>query len=380
MVILSPHVKRAVPLLRLLLLVALAGCGRSERPIYIGVTGSFTDPIGEPMRRAARLAVEEINAHGGVRGRPLALIERDDYANPDSAVRVAEELYGSEAVAVVGHLFSGPTLAAAPIYNGGSKPVVALSPSSSAPEVSDAGPYIFRMCPSDLAHGAALARWITDRLQLKQGAVFFLDDDYGRGIRQAFTANLKNRGGKLVGLEPYLGTTPELGPQLERLAKLQHPQFLFVAGNRPDAESVLRGARALNIQVPMLGGDGLEGIEDAGPLAEGTYVSAAYHPSLNSQANRKFVAAYAAKYPDSPVPNQPAAATYDAVNLLARTIEEGGPNREGVRRALERVGRGSAPFEGATGRIAFDSLGDVPDKQVYITVVRNGAVLLAGGL
>jgi branched-chain amino acid transport system substrate-binding protein len=377
--VILPHVRRAVPALALLL-AALAGCSRSERPIYIGVAGALSDPIGEPMRRAAQLAVNEINARGGVRGRPLALLEFDDFANPDSAVRVAEELYSSDAVAVVGHLFSGTTLAAAPIYNGGSRPLVAITPSSSAPEVSDAGPYTFRMCPSDLAHGAALARWVTDRLQLKQGGVFYLDDDYGRGIRQSFTSSLKDRGGKLVGMEPYLGTTPEVGPQLERLAKLQRPQFLFVAANRPDAESILRGARALSLQVPMLGGDGLEGIEEAGPLAEGTYVSAAYHPSLNTPANRKFVAAYAAKYPDTPVPNQPAAATYDAVNLLARAIEEGGPNRESVRRALDRVGHGAAAFEGATGQIAVDSLGDVPDKQVYITVVRNGAVLLAGGL
>ena len=378
--VILPHVKRAVPVLALLLLAGLTGCGRSERPIYIGVAGALSDPIGEPMRRAAQLAIGEINAAGGVGGRPLALIERDDFANPDSAVRGAEELYSSEAVAVVGHLFSGTTLAAAPIYNGGNRPLVAITPSSSAPELSDAGPYTFRMCPSDLAHGAALARWVTDRLQFKQGGVFYLDDDYGRGIRQAFTANLENRGGKLVGMEPYLGTAPEVAPQLERLAKLQRPQFLFVAGNRPDAESILRGARALGLQVPMLGGDGLEGIEEAGPLSEGTYVSAAYHPSLNTPANRKFVAAYAAKYPDAPVPNQPAAATYDAVYLLARAIEEGGPSRESVRRALDRVGHGAAAFEGATGRIVFDSLGDVPDKQVYITVVRNGAVLLAGGL
>ncbi len=378
--VILPHVKRAIPVLALLLLAGLAGCTRTERPIYIGLTGALSDPIGEPMRRAARLAVEEINAQGGVRGRPLALIERDDFANPDSAVRVAGELYSSEAVAVVGHLFSGTTLAAAPIYNSGSRPLVAITPSSSAPEVSDAGPYTFRMCPSDLAHGAALARWVTDRLQLKQGGVFYLDDDYGRGIRQAFASSLANRGGQLVGMEPYLGTTPDVGPQLERLARLQRPQFLFVAGNRPDAESILRGARSLNLQVPMLGGDGLEGIEEAGPLAEGTYVSAAYHPSLNTSANRKFVAAYAEKYPDTPVPNQPAAATYDAVNLLARAIEDGGPNRESIRRALDRVGHGTAPFEGATGKIVFDSLGDVADKQVYITVVRNGAVLLAGGL
>ncbi len=366
--------------LSLALLLVVAACNRGARPIQIGIAGAISDPIGEPMRRAARLAVEEINARGGVNGRPLQLIERDDYGNPDSAVRVAAELYESAAVAVVGHLFSGTTIAASPIYNGGSRPMVELSPSSSAPEVTEAGPWTFRLCPSDLAHGAALARWVTERLQFRQGAVFYLDDDDGRGIREAFAQRYRERNGRLVGLEPYLDDVPDMGPQLERLTRRERPQFLLVAGNRGEAEAILRQARALQIDVPLLGGDGLEGLEQAGALAEGSYVSAAYHTSLNSQANRRFVAAYAQKYPDAPVPNQPAAATYDGVNLIARAIEEGGPTRDGVKRALEQVGRTTAPFDGATGRIAFDSLGDVPNRQIYITVVRNGAVLLAGGL
>jgi branched-chain amino acid transport system substrate-binding protein len=361
-------------------LVALAACNRGDRPIVIGVAGAISDPIGEPMRRAARLAVEEINAKSGVRGRRLELLERDDFGSPDSAVRVATALYDSDAIAVVGHLSSGTTLAASPIYNGGSRPMVELSPSASTPEVRDAGPWTFRLCPSDLSHGAALARWVTERLKLTRGAVFYLDDDYGRGIRQAFTTRFRERDGRLVGLEPYLGDAPDVAPQLERLARRERPQFLLVAGNRSEAETILRGARARQLDVPLLGGEGLEGLENAGALTEGAYVSAAYHPSLNSQANRTFVAAYGQKYPDAPVPNQSAAATYDAIHLLAQAIADGGPTREGVRRSLERVGRGLAPFEGATGRIAFDSLGDVPNRQVYITVVRNGAVLLAGGL
>ena len=133
--------------------------------------------------------------------------------------------------------------------------------------------------------------------------------------------------------------------------------------------------------MPLAGGDGLEGLEEAGALAEGSYVSAAYHPDLNTRANRTFVAAYARQYTDSPVPNQPAAATYDAVHLLARVIQEAGPRREAVREALANVGRGtSAAYEGVAGRIAFDSLGDVTDRPVFITVVRNGHALLAGSL
>jgi branched-chain amino acid transport system substrate-binding protein len=118
----------------------LAGCRRgADSVVRIGVAGSFSDPIGLPMKRAAELAAEEINARGGVDGRRLELVLRDDYADPDSAVFVAGDLYNSGVSAVVGHLFSGMTLAAAPVYNGGDDPVVAISPSSCSPEVSGAG-------------------------------------------------------------------------------------------------------------------------------------------------------------------------------------------------------------------------------------------------
>ena len=119
----------------------------------------------DPMRFGARLAVEEINARGGVNGRLIEIVERDDWENPDSAVVVATELYDDPAVvAVIGNGFSGLTLAAAPVYNSGSNPLVQISPTASAPAISSAGPYTFRMCPSDLAHGGALARWARDGL------------------------------------------------------------------------------------------------------------------------------------------------------------------------------------------------------------------------
>ena len=165
----------------------LTACAAADGgPVRIGVAGSFSDPIGLPMKLAAELAAEEINATGGVNGRPLELVTRDDYADPDSAVFVAGDLYQTEVSAIVGHLFSSTTLAAAPVYNGGDDPVAAISPSSSSPEVTAAGDHTFRVCPSDLAHGAALARWVRERLGLERGAVLYLNDQYGRGIRQTF--------------------------------------------------------------------------------------------------------------------------------------------------------------------------------------------------
>jgi len=347
--------------------------------VLIGLAGPFTDPVGAPMKLAAELAVEEINAQGGVGGRPIQLIERNDFANADSAVFVATDLYNAGVAAVVGHLFSGQTLAAAPVYNGGESPVVAISPASSSPDVSGAGDYTFRLCPSDLAHGAALARWIRNRLGLERGVVLYLNDDYGRGVRQTFVTEFTRLHGELLAIDPYLGDTPDVALYLDRLARSGRAQFIVVAGNRGEAEEILRQARNRKVTLPVLGADGLEGIEEAGALAEGVYISQAYLPSIDRPANHKFVEAYRRKYPGVGTPNQPAAATYDAIYLLRDVIARAGTRREAIRQAVAAVGTTAPAFEGVTGRVVFDSLGDVPASEVHIGVVRDGAIRLAEG-
>ncbi len=358
-------------------LILATACSSAER-IPIGVAGAFTDPIGRPMVLGARMAVDEINATGGVNGRQLVLIEENDFGDPDSAIIVANRLYASDAVAVVGHLYSGTTLAAAPVYNSGPNPVASISPSSSAPEVSRAGGFTFRVCPSDLAHGAALARWVRERLGLNRGTVLYLNDEYGRGVRERFVAEFERRGGEIVAVAPYLGDTPDVAAYMARMERDGRSQFVVVAGNRSEAEEVLRQMRARGMSLPLLGADGLEGIEAAGALAEGVYETLAYLPLIDTPANQKFVAAYRARYAAELPPNQPAAASYDAVYLLRDAIQRAGTDRRKVRDAIAAVGP-DRPFEGVTGSIAFDSLGDVPTRDVHVAVVRNGALRLAGG-
>ena len=361
------------------LVVGVLACDLSSETVRLGLAGSLSDPVGAPMKRAAELAVEEINATGGVAGRRLELVQRDDYADADSAVFVAADLYDAGVSAVVGHLFSSTTLAAAPVYNGGKDPLAALSPSSSSPDVSTAGDYTFRLCPSDLAHGTALARWVYDSLRLTRGAVLYLNDQYGRGVRQSFVRDFTRRGGTLVSIDPYLGDTPDVGPYLDRLARLGKPEFILVAGNRSDAEEVLRQARTRGLQMPVLGADGLEGIEEAGAIADGVYFSSAYFPTLNTPRNRAFLQAYRKRFPSAGLPNQPAAATYDAIYLLRDVIARVGPDRTAVRQELARVGNSAPAFKGVTGIVAFDVRGDVPNQNVYIGVVEDGVVRPVGG-
>jgi branched-chain amino acid transport system substrate-binding protein len=375
---LSDRIRLFAPRAGAVLAALLLACRQQDDVVRIGVAGSFSDPIGLPMRQAAELAAEEINAQGGINGKRLELVIRDDYSDPDSAVFVAGDLYNSKVSAVVGHLFSGMTLAAAPVYNGGDDPVVAVSPSSSSPEVTTAGDYTFRVCPSDLAHGTELAHWVRDRLHLTRGAVLYLNDEYGRGVRQTFVSEFTRLGGELESVDPYLGEQPEVGPYLDRMAHERAPEFLVVAGNRSEAEEILRQAHKRKLMMPVLGGDGLEGIQDAGSLAEGVYLSSPYFPSIPSAANRRFVEAFRRKY--KAPPNQPAAGTYDALYLLKDVIARAGTRRADVRRALAGVGSVTPPFEGVTGTVAFDANGDVPNQNVYIGLVQHGQVTVVNGV
>ncbi len=329
------------------------------------------------MQRAARLAVEQINAAGGVNGRPLALIELDDHGDPDSAIAVATALRASPAVAVIGHLWSTTTIAAAPIYGAGAVALPMVTPSSSSPEVSWLGEHVFRVCPSDDAHGTALADWARQALAAERVGILYLNDDYGRGVRQAFASRFVMRGGAIAGSFPYLEAGQEAGAYLDWLAQEDSLDALLLAGYPEDAAEVLAQARGRGITAPVLGGDALEGVESAGSLAEGVLISAAWFPDGRTVAARDFLAAYAAAYPDTPVPNQPAAASWDAVHLLAAVLRTTDGTRGSMRAALAKVGTGLPAHEGVTGPIGFDERGDLAQSRIAITVVRDGRLVRA---
>lgn len=359
------------------LLLGVAGMlacrGPDQGTIVIGWAGPATDSTGAGSLRAARLAVEEINAAGGVRGRQLELLVADDRGRADSAVLAAEQLVASRAVAVVGHIYSSATLAAAPVYNEAADPVVEISPSSSSPEVSRAGPFTFRVCPSDNAFGAALARWTYQHLGLLQGAVVYVNDDYGRGFRRTFTQEYERLGGTITEVDPFLAATPQVAPYLDRIGH-SSAEFLVIAANLAEGGEVLRQVRGSGLPLPLLAGDGFDGIEDAGPIADSIYVTTAYLASETSAANQRLVAAYRARYPGAGPLDQPSAATYDIVYLLRRVIAEAGTDRAAIRNRLQRVGNGDPPFAGVTGSIAFDSVGDVPSLGVRMGVVQSGVL------
>jgi len=339
--------------------VLTACSSRAGRPVAIGLAGTFSQPRGASMLRAAQLAVNQVNAKGGVRGRPLELRVADDSGSEDTAVRVAERLYADPSiVAVVGHLSSGTTIAAARVYGAGADPVAMISPSASSPDLSGFSPWVFRVCPSDLQYGPELARFAWQALAARRA-----------GITGEFT----RLGGAVVEADPYVAATRSLEPYLSRMRRAGI-DVLLVAGERPGAELALREMGSLGVRWPVLGGDALAGIEADGALAEGVRISSAYLPDRRDERNAVFVADYARAFPGMR-PDHRGAGAYDAVLLLAAAIERAGGDRNAIRDQLAHLGRGRVPFEGVTGRIVFDANGDVPGKGVVIGVVHDGALV-----
>lgn len=358
-------------------LLLLAACSAEKEPLVIGVVGPFSQPRGESMRLAAELAKREINAAGGIDGRMIELVIRDDSARGDVAIRVADLLYDDpRVVAVIGHLTSATTLAAAPVYNGGDTPVVEISPSASSPQVTDAGPWTFRICPAEQVHGARLAEWAWSNMGVRQVAILYENTDYGRGVRAAFTDNFQRLGGRVITQDPYLVGAPDVNPYLTRLMALPDVDAVMLAGSRTEGEAILARMTALGMSLPLLAGDGMAGLEHSADLQASLNISMMYLPDQAGEKNRSFVSAYRSANDDR-LPDHRGASTYDIVHLLARAFTDGASSREEVRAYLSGVGADRPAFVGVTGTIAFDENGDVPGKSVVVGTARGGALVSA---
>lgn len=355
----------------------LGACRGGGDTIVVGLAGPFSEARGRSMLLAARLAVSEINAAGGVRGRQLVLAVEDDSASNARAIATALKLRDDpNVVAVVGHLTSGTTIAAADIYNSGANSVVELSPSASSPDLTGIGRFTFRVCATDLLHGTALARFAFRRLGARTAAVIYLNDDYGRGILGTFGAEFRRLGGTIDEADPVLAGGGEVGPYLERIQRTARAQVLMLATDRTTGAVILRQARQRGITLPVMGGDALAGIQGEGTVAEGVYSSSNYLPDRPGEKSAGFLRAYGAAT-NGEQPDHRGAGAYDAVYLITDAIRDAGTGRAAIRDALAAVGTSRAAYDGVTGRIAFDPQGDVTNKTVVIGVVRAGRIVLA---
>jgi branched-chain amino acid transport system substrate-binding protein len=334
----------------------LAAACRKPAPIGAIVSRSgAAAAYGDMVARGFDLAIGEINARGGVRGRPLQLLYRDDSTNPEMGIAALRDLVESEHVSVVlGAVSSRVTLRLASYCE--RRRVILISPTASTPQLTGAGDYVFRTYPSDVLEGASMADFARD-LGFDRMAILAVDSDYGSSLADAFAARFRAAGGEVSGMLTFTeGNDATLRDAIRAIAGL-YPRGVYVPAYGSDLAVVLRLFRETSVHPIVLGTSSVtpESIRAAGPAAESLVVPM---PSFDLDADdsgvKAFTAAYRARYGADP--DVFAAHAYDAVGVLAAAVERAGSwDTDDVRDALSSIDA----YEGATGRMAFDRNGDI---------------------
>lgn len=351
------------------LCIACAAAG--GEPVKIGFFMSITGrdaSFGEASLDGARLAVEGLNAAGGVLGRPVELVVEDDRSLAGESATAAKRLISRDhVVALVGECSSARTLEAASVAQASGVPLV--SPAATSPRVTQVGDEIFRVCFIDPFQGRVIATFARRGLGLGRAALL-VDSGapYSVGLAEYFSKTFVALGGEVVASQSYMGSETDFRAQLTAI-RAARPDALFLPGYYVAAGLVARQARELGLKATLLGGDGFEApqlLEIGGDALEGTYYSTHFAVENTGRASRGFVEAFRRKYGSDP--NGLAALTYDSVRLVADAVRRAGStDRSAVRVALSRT----RDFAGVTGATTINAQRDA-DKDAAIITVRNG--------
>jgi len=344
------------------------GCSKD---VVIGAVISESGSVetyGKYVKKGMDLALEEINASGGINGGSVTLLYKDDATNANVGTQVTTELIEEEGInAIIGAVSSTVTLAIAPICEKAG--VVLLSPTSSANSISDAGDWIWRNYPADQIEGTAMAKFAKEEVGAEKVVIFALKSEWGRGLSDVFTQQYEGRFRKVEKrFEFDESTMDQLAGWVEE-AKGMEPDAVYVVAYDQELIQLLQlfdtaGLDAVRMSTAAVTADiGRR----AGATAENmVYPQIVFDLESREPAVEGFITAYRKKYDEDP--DIYAAHGYDAVKLMAEAIRTAGSmHPRSIRQGLS----GIENFDGAAGRTSFDSNGDVV-RYPRIFIIRDG--------
>ena len=351
----------------------LTGCGSkstsgdSAATINIGGNLEITGPVaqyGQNADKGIKMAVDEINAKGGILGKQIKYIPADNKSDAGESTGATTKLIAQDkVVAILGPMTSGNTRAATQVVT--DNKVLLITPTGTADNLTIDQPWIFRACFNDSFQGQIAAAFAQDSLKAKTAALYVQKGDYSQGLAKSFKENFK---GEIVFEGEYVAGDKDFKAVLTSM-RATNPDVVFIPGYYGEVGIIVKQARELGINAPMLGGDGWDDpslVEIAGAdKLNNTYMVS--HASLEDPALAKFVADFEAKYGASPNPF--AALGYDAAYILFMAIEKAGEvDSEKIRQALENLGS----FEGVSGTMNLDAATHNPIKSAVILEFKDG--------
>ena len=330
----------------------VAGCSKKDSDsIKIGGVFPLTGGVsvyGVEYKNGIDLAIEEINAAGGVNGKMLVLISEDDEGNPDKSVNAFQKLTTKDGVKMfIGSLTSGCTKAMT--QRAQAMKILQIAPAATATDITDAGNYIFRACFIDPFQGTVGGKFSIETLGAKKAAILYdIGNDYSVGLTENFEKTFTEMGGAIVAKESYATNDKDFNAQLTKI-KNAAPDVLYLPDYYGTVALIAKQARAQGIDIPLVGADGWDGLTaNAGEEVLNGYYSNHYATDSDSPAVQKFVKAFRDKYHKDP--NSFAALGYDSVYLLRDSIAKAGTDEaSAVRDALEKI-----DGDYVTGRLHFD--------------------------
>lgn len=379
------HRLRAATLAALLSSTALSACGGSADAATQRAKGGTGDIVvgaawpwalrGDDIQygKGMDLAVEELNAAGGVMGRNVKLLRMDDQESVDHGRIIAQELgRNPDVVAVIGHLHSYVTVAAAPIYD--LSGLLLVSATSTSPELTRLGyGRVFRTVFNDTEVGKQMAQYAVDRGHRRM-VIYYARNEYGRELANAFEEHAASRGAQVVSRDSYdpnLSANPVAAEQTVSTWKSWEFDAVFIAGQDEQSALLVAELRRQGIDVPVLGSDALATpvfLEKGGAAVEGTVIATAFHPEAPDAEVRRFNEAFERRYGSKP--DVGAALGYDAVRVLAQAMREAQTTEpDKVAAAMHRL----TGFRGVTGAFSFDDAGNLVGMPIRKIVVRDGA-------
>ena len=356
----------ALALAALLFLAVPAGAQAPWRLGVIGASSGDASTSNEAMFRAARFAVDEINAAGGLLGRPVEAVEIDNHSSSLGSKAAAELAVSLNVVSVIGAVWSEHSLAMAPVLQAARIPMI--TPMSTNPEVTRAGDYIFRTCYTDTFQGEVMAHFARQDLKAARAAILTnVSRVYSVDLGRMFDERFRALGGEVLWRGAYTIDTADY-LRLLQMVKAVDPDVLYVPGDYRDSSFIIKQARDLGLRAVILGADafGLRLYDYIGAAADGCYYTTHWHHDSPLPASRRFVAAWEARFGEVRQTTIPM--TYDAVMLWADAVRRAGSaDRARIRDALAAT----RDFHGATGTIGFETGGD-PRRPLVINRLEGG--------
>lgn len=363
----------SIVLILILVLSAFSGCGggadtSDTTPIMIGSIMPISGPVstyGIQSRDAIMMAVDEINAAGGVLGRPLQAIVEDDEANPEKTKNAFTKLVTKDGViGIIGALTSKCSLAIT--SEAQARQIIMISPSSTNDTVTDAGDYIFRACYNDSFQGQVVAQFAFENLSAMNAAILYDNtNDYSKGLTENFKSTFLALGGTIVAEESYATGDKDFNAQITSV-KGKSPDVIFIPDYYNTVSLIAKQIRAQGIEVPMLGADGWDEIvNNAGDEVVGSFYSNHYSPDAEDPEVTAFVEKYTALY--NIQPNALAALAYDATYILADAIAKAGStDPEAIKAAMMETDK-----KFVTGAITFNEFRNPVKSAVMVEIIKG---------